>query len=161
MGLRETFGHWMPGDPPAEGIVWPWTGGLDKNGYGNFRFDGRIHWAHRVSYELFREPIPDGMVIRHKNDVPHDVNPWNMEVGTQTDNMADMYARGRESPGEVRALKLRGELGPAAKVSEEDVLEIRRAYAAGGTTLEGLGIRYGMTLQGIAAIVKRKTWKHI
>jgi hypothetical protein len=161
MSLRETFGHWMPGDPPAEGIVWPWTGGLDKNGYGNFRFDGRIHWAHRVAYELFREPISADLVIRHKNDVPHDVNPWNMVVGTQTDNMADMYARGREAPGEVRSIPIRGELNYAAKVSEGDVLEIRRAYAAGGVTLEGLGIRYGMTPQGIAAIVKRKTWKHI
>ena len=161
MTLAETFRHFMPEDPPPEGIVWPWSAALDRNGYGYFRFGGRIVWAHRVAYELFREPIPEGLVIRHKNDVPHDVNPWNMEIGTQTDNMADMYARGRNAPGDVRAMKLRGSLNHGAKVSEDDVREIRRAYASGEWTLERLGIRYGMTMQGIAAIVKRKTWKHV
>lgn len=41
---------------------WRWTAGIyPTNGYGYFR----NRKAHRVAYELFVEPIPEGMTIDH------------------------------------------------------------------------------------------------
>lgn len=42
-----------------------WTGSGDGKGYGKISVGGRMLRAHRVSYELFVGPIPDGMTIDH------------------------------------------------------------------------------------------------
>jgi len=159
MTLVETFRHYMPENPPPAGIVWPWRGRLNAYGYGFFRFKRRTTMAHRVAYELFREPIPAGLVIRHMNDTPHDVNPWNMELGTQADNMADMVARDRQSRG--KGDKIRGSGNCQTHLSEDDVLEIRRVYASRESTQIALAIRYGVATSTVWMIVHRKTWTHI
>lgn len=79
---------------------WIWTGALDGRGYGQMATtNGKSpKKAHRVSYELFNGAIPDGLVVRHKCDIPCCVNPWHLEIGTQKDNMQDASARGRLNP---------------------------------------------------------------
>lgn len=47
---------------------WLWTGPLDKDGYGKIGINGRSDRAHRVSYEAFVGPIPEGMTIDHVHD---------------------------------------------------------------------------------------------
>lgn len=37
----------------------------DKDGYCNFTANGRTRKAHRVSYETFVGPIPDGLTLDH------------------------------------------------------------------------------------------------
>jgi hypothetical protein len=44
------------------------------------------------------------------------------------------------------------------KLTEADVLAIRSAYAAGGTTYRMLGAQHGVDYTTIRAIVRRKTW---
>lgn len=55
-----------PGEPDEH---WLWTGSLTRKGYGtlNVRRDGRHQTllAHRVSYETFIGPIPEGTEIDH------------------------------------------------------------------------------------------------
>lgn len=75
---------------------WIWTAGLTSDGYGQFSLDGRPQRAHRVSYEHYVGEIPDGMLIRHKCDVPTCVAPEHIEVGTYKQNTADMYERNRQ-----------------------------------------------------------------
>ncbi len=55
----------------------------------------------------------------------------------------------------------KGEAVPMARLTEEEVLEIRRRYAAGEGSLSVLAQCYGVTKQNIASIVKRKTWNHV
>lgn len=47
------------------GECWIWRGKLNGNGYGAASFGGDNWLAHRLAYELFVGPIPDGLTIDH------------------------------------------------------------------------------------------------
>jgi hypothetical protein len=44
---------------------WLWIGMYGTGGYGRFRMNGKTYAAHRVSYEHFIGPIPEGLTIDH------------------------------------------------------------------------------------------------
>ena len=48
-----------------------------------------------------------------------------------------------------------------AKLTDDDVREIRFRYAAGGVSQSALGQEYGVTQPMIGYIVRRELWKHI
>ena len=45
---------------------WVWTRGLDRHGYGQFRFEGKTRRAHRLAYEVVVGPIPEGLQLDHR-----------------------------------------------------------------------------------------------
>lgn len=45
-----------------------WTGALTTDGYGIIRVNGKNERVHRVSYEYYVGPIPDGLTIDHVRD---------------------------------------------------------------------------------------------
>jgi uncharacterized protein YjcR len=47
------------------------------------------------------------------------------------------------------------------KLTEHQVREIRNKYANGRITLKSLSREYGISLEGIHGIIRRRTWKHI
>lgn len=54
-----------------------------------------------------------------------------------------------------------GVKNPCCKLTENDVLEIRKAYKPIYGSLTKLANKYGMTISGIRRIVHRFNWKHI
>ena len=66
---------------------WNWTAGLGKDGYGLFWRDGRTEPAHRVSYELLKGPIPEGLTLDHLCRNPPCVNTAHLEAVTIGDNV--------------------------------------------------------------------------
>jgi hypothetical protein len=74
---------------------WLWTGWTSRFGYGRIKRDNRECLTHRVSWELTNGPIPDGMCVLHRCDVPACVRPDHLFLGTKTDNAADRTAKGR------------------------------------------------------------------
>lgn len=69
-------------DEPDEQNCWNWQGGVHASGYAGFKKnkDHKQQYAHRVSYELFRGPIPDGLTIDHLCRNRGCVNPEHLEA---------------------------------------------------------------------------------
>lgn len=78
---------------------WIFYGATDKQGYGHLRIkiDGRwrVRSAHKVSYEIHKGEVPEGMVVRHMCDVRNCVNPAHLELGSQKENIRDIILRNR------------------------------------------------------------------
>ena len=84
---------------------WEYGGKIRTDGYGSVYIHngtraGTTALAHRVVYEGMVGPIPEGMFLCHHCDNPKCVRPDHIFVGTDADNKADMYAKGRQASGE-------------------------------------------------------------
>ena len=128
---------------------WYWQGSISGRGYGGLSVDGKWRRAHRVAWTLANNmPIPDGLHVMHSCDNPSCVNPEHLSVGTHDDNMQDMVKKGRARSGEGHC---------NSKLSEEQVLEIRRSTLSG----RRLALIYGVSNSTIGKIRRRSIWKHI
>lgn len=75
---------------------WIWSGCRNDWNYGTATYKGKkSRLVHRVSYEYFRETIPDKMLICHVCDNPPCFNPRHLFVGTASDNVQDCVRKGR------------------------------------------------------------------
>lgn len=129
---------------------WPWLGARTSAGYGQLvygRHPQKIY-AHRFSYELHFGAIPHGMVICHKCDNPACVRPDHLFVGSQADNMADCSAKGRIAHGARSG---------SARLSEVDVLEVRRRVAA-GELHRVIAADFGVARSTVSLIATGKRW---
>ena len=61
---------------------WVWKAAIGNRGYGVFNVHYRLVLAHRYSFELFRGPIPEGMVLDHLCRNRPCVNPAHLEPVT-------------------------------------------------------------------------------
>lgn len=132
---------------------WEWTGSL-IDGYGSIRLNskpGGSPRAHRFSYELHCGPIPQGLQVLHHCDNRKCVRPDHLFAGTQTDNMRDMVAKGRNSD-------VRGEKNPNARLSADDVAEIRCMRAAGHKR-PVVAAKFGITTTMVTPITRGKAWR--
>lgn len=121
--------------------VWEWTGSR-QHGYGIFHIGGDNVKAHRYSWELHYGPIPEGLVVCHINDLRHDVNPENLFLGTQRDNMMDAIQKGRH---------------PTSKLSLKEAEEIREK-AQNGKDYDEICNQYGVSKSLVSQIKNEKIW---
>jgi len=130
---------------------WLWQAAKNSDGYGSFRRDNATTCsAHRMSWEIHRGPVPEGMQVLHHCDTPACVNPSHLYLGTQLDNIQDRVTRGRGN----RPI---GEKHPQAKLTEDDVRRIR----ADDRTYKQIAADYGVSYHAIDGIKRGKRWKHV
>jgi HNH endonuclease len=103
--------------------------------------------AHRLSYMAHKGPIPEGLVVCHRCDNPSCIAIDHLFVGTQQENIADMWRKGRARWG-------------LTKLRAEDVAEMKRRLLD-GESIAALArekrVSYGLVFQ----IKHGKTWKQI
>lgn len=81
----------------GDDVCWEWQAKsvISSLNYGAINVDGKITVAHRVAWRLVNGEIPDGLFVCHKCDNPKCCNPNHLFLGTCSDNINDMCAKGR------------------------------------------------------------------
>lgn len=131
-----------------------WTRAATLLGYGVVRMEGRNFFAHRVAFFLSYGPFPNALKVCHKCDNPKCCRPDHLFLGTQADNLHDMFRKDRRPSA-------KGMGTAAAKLTDHQVREIRTRYSAGGHTHRSLAKEYGICHSAIYGIVNRIYWPHI
>lgn len=128
-----------------------WQGRRNNRGYGVLSIRGRETLAHR--YVMAQRHGEDGLIgkiVMHLCDNPPCVNPEHLRIGTHSDNITDMWRKGR-GPAHDRG----GERSSFAKLTSEQVDQIRND----DRTLREIAADYGVHLSTISLIRRGKTWR--
>jgi len=117
--------------------------------------------VHRIIAKTFIPNPNNKPQVNHINGVKYDNRVDNLEWCTASENLKHSYKIGLSS--------VKGELNPATKLTDKEVLEIRSKYTygrlggrvKGATTKPMLAKEYGVKVHVIKQIVRGKTWKHL
>lgn len=121
--------------------------GLRKN---NAR---KCYSVHRLVYEAFVGPIPEGYEINHKDRNRTNNHISNLETVTPKENTRHMLENGGQT-------YVSGTNHGKSKLTEKKVRQIRE-WRKAGWTLVNLGIGFDVKHETISAICRRKTWRHV
>lgn len=145
---------------------WEWQGALTSSGYGNLTWHGLHVQAHRVAYYLARGQIAlltgfrlEGKArqyrrfVLHKCDNRRCCNPSHLFLGSMRANQLDAYQKGRKVQPQSEHAN--------AKLTPEQVREIRATYDAGSVRQVDLAKQYGVSQRAISLVVRRETYRDI
>jgi hypothetical protein len=130
---------------------WPWLGTRSPRGYGKVKFAGRDERVHRLIAAHTMGAIAPDLVVRHACDNPPCCNPAHLLVGTPADNRRDCVERGR-----WRGNMTRGSQRPYARLTEEDVLQVRRLLPT--HSHREIADMFGVGKSTIGSIATGDTW---
>lgn len=116
-------------------------------GYACIRVEGKMKKAYRVSYELEKGPISDGLIACHRCDNPACVNPDHIFLGTHKDNGEDK-ARKKRAPN--------GSNNGNSRLNDGVVMSILNERG----TLRAIAKKYGVAHSTVKCIKKGHTWSH-
>lgn len=126
---------------------------LSSHGYMrvNLCFSGKskLHYVHELVAAAFIGQRPPGQQVRHLNSIGTDNRAVNLAYGTQSENEADKLPAGLANAGERHGM---------SKLSELDVLEIRKGLERGMTGAV-LAAKYGIHKNTVYHIKKNRTWR--
>jgi hypothetical protein len=126
----------MPRDP--ETGCWVWNRAT-RQGYGAFGWLGTVYDVHRLSYALYNGQEPGELQVLHQCDNRPCCNPQHLFLGTQKDNIDDMYTKQRQ----------------ASKLTPEQVIEIRGRR---GENQSALGREFAVSQSMISATQRGASW---
>lgn len=111
--LKERFEEKIYYSPDG---CWYWTGCAHR--YGKILIKGVSQLAHRVSYELYKGNIPNGMHVLHGCDNTLCVNPSHLRVGTHLENMIDASIRSKMLTTTEQVMEIREDLKKGIPIFE-------------------------------------------
>ena len=134
----------------------PWK---DRGGYlfvGLCKNGVHKHYLHRL-VALAYIPNPENKpTVNHIDGIKTNNFVENLEWNTQKENVRHSWDNGLSKPTCVKGIK-----NGRAKLSEEQVLEIRKLYKTGDYYQKDLAKIFDITQPLIGYIVNRKIWQHI
>ena len=175
MVAEERFWDKVQVGSPSE--CWVWCGSRSGGRYGKFYFEGKLVQAHRYSYMLHYGEILPGLVVCHKCDNEGCVNPYHLFVGTQKDNVQDMFKKGRDNyaRGSNHGSKThpeccrhradnfgcrKGEKNGRSVLTKHAVLQIR-SLAECGVSRRKIARMFGVGKTTVDNVVHRRTWADV
>lgn len=136
---------------------WIWSGSRHEDGYGLMRSEkGLTTVASRLSYLIHFGNFDKKLYVLHRCDNPSCVRPDHLFLGTQRDNVHDMWAKGRANVKGAGP----GSLHHRHKLNEVQVIEIRKRFSE-GESRSSLAEKFNVSTSSICLMVNRKTWRHI
>jgi hypothetical protein len=130
---------------------WLWTGYIGKRRYGAIWDGERYERSNRASWRIHFGPIPKGLCVCHTCDVPSCVRPDHLFLGTKSENMRDMVAKGRHA-------YQRGRVNNMAKLTPEMVLAIRNEDPLPSHLLSE---KYGVSSSTIRRVRSGGSWRNL
>jgi hypothetical protein len=127
-----------------------WTGCVNGSGYGRIGYNYEVWLVHRLVYILTCKETD--LDILHSCDNPPCWNIEHLFEGTDCDNVSDMVNKNRNAYGIRNGM---------AKLTEEQVLEIRQDYRPWINSQRILARKYGVTQHSIQSILDGCAWKHV
>ena len=120
-----------------------WQGANNGKGYGITWFNKKKEYAHRVAYIKVNGEITNGKVVMHLCDNRACVNPEHLKLGTQSENLKDMVAKGRNVPIKYK------------KVTKEQTEQIKKLYATGEYSTRKLAPMFKIGKSQVHKIITR------
>lgn len=136
---------------PVSCGCWIWIGETNRQGYGQFKLEGRTRRANRISYVFYTGPIPGSLLVCHKCDTPGCVNPDHLFLGTQKENIQDCINKGRPRADN------RGEKQGNSKLTAAQVMAIRQDTRL----LRLIANDHDVGVSMISEIKNGKKWAHL
>jgi len=133
---------------------WLWLGYRERSGYGRPNINGKNILAHRFAYELENGlGSAKDRIIRHSCDNRACCNPKHLIAGTQKENVADMYAKGRQPDW-------KGSNHPSARLTENDIKSVKELIDC-GLTNNNVAEQFGVSSSMVSLIKRGHRWKHM
>jgi hypothetical protein len=157
MNEKDIQRFWAKVDVKGEDECWNWTAYKQKNGYGQFGIGRQcLVYAHRVSaylagIALSLNRLHTNDQVCHTCDNPSCVNPKHLFNGTAKDNADDRDIKGRTNSA-------KGGQSGNAKLSAQDIVNIRTEYIENGVAQKDLALQYQVHPAHISKIVNNKKW---
>jgi hypothetical protein len=114
----------------------------DKYRYARHRIGKSNYQINRVSYQIYKGQIPDGLYVCHTCDNNKCVNPAHLFLGTQKDNMEDMMKKKRGNHYRL--------------LTKEQILEMRSKYIPKVYGMKRLAKEFGCSYTEVNLIINRK-----
>jgi hypothetical protein len=121
--------------------------GVYQKGYGTMHMYGKNNLVHVLACEIKnKQHKPKGLVVRHLCAVRNCVNPDHVVLGTYQENARDTLIHGNNL---------------IAKLSNEEVLEIRKNKDNDGLTQVARAAKYKICVNTLHKIEKNITYRHL
>lgn len=121
-----------------------YTVNLSKNGIVK-RF-----WVHRLVAHAFIKSIGPNDIVNHLDGIKTNNNVDNLEITSSKGNTQHAIKLG--------LIKLRGEDGGTAKLTNKTAQEIRERYKQGNISMKQLGLLYQVSAQTVCNAIHHKTY---
>lgn len=136
-----------------------------KNTYQRITFRGKGIQAHRLVWIAFNGLIPYKIQINHKDGKKYNNHPSNLELATNRTNTKHAFDNGLNYVSKKSRIKSSyrfiGEKNINSKISDSDVINVRRDYIDRNVTTETIQNTFNMSRRAVEKMLLGQTYKHL
>jgi len=136
-----------------------------KAGAGYLRINAWINkkhitkYVHRLVAEIFIGSCPNNMEVNHIDGNKLNNNVSNIEYISHSENLKHAIKIGIRKPSHIS--RNVGENHGLSKLTNNDVIEMRRLWDTGNYTQSELSKTFGINFRRVSCIVRGDSWKHL